>query len=65
MVVGTLCLIQKGQNSGRSTQWNSGIWWWGQYLLCKKVNPVDSLDAVHSGHTTIYHYSTASTASTV
>ena len=64
MVVETLSLIQKGQNSGHSTQWNSGIWWWGQCPWCKKVKPVDALDAVHSGHTTIYHYSTASTVST-
>ena len=61
MVVGTLSLIQKGQNSRHSMQWNSGIWWWGQCLWCKKVKPVDALDAVHSGHTTIYDYSTAST----
>ena len=70
MVVGTLSLVQKGQTSGHSgivvtvcsgMQWNSGIWWWGQCLWCKKVKPVD---AVHSGHTTIYHYSTASTVST-
>ena len=49
MVVGTLSLIQKGQNSGRSgcsMQWNSGIWWSGHCLWCKKVKPVDSVDAV-------------------
>ena len=49
MVVGTLSLIQKGQTSGRSMQWmpwNSGTWWWGHCLWCKKVKPVDSVDAV-------------------
>ena len=49
MVAGTLSLIQKGQTSGRSTQWmqwNSVIWWWGHCLWCKKVKPVDSVDAV-------------------
>ena len=49
MVVGTLSLVQKGQTrgySGYSMQWNSGIWWWGHCLWCKKVKPVDSVDAV-------------------
>ena len=50
MVVRTLSLVQKGQTSGRSTQWmqwnsscsmqwmqwNSGIWWWGHCLLVQK-----------------------------
>ena len=36
MVVGTLSLKQKGQTRGRSTQWHSGIWWWGHCLWCKK-----------------------------
>ena len=30
-------------------QWNSGIWWWGHCLLCKKVKPEDAVDAVCSG----------------
>ena len=75
MVVGTLSLVQKGQTSGHSgialyhggnivfgakrssqwIQWNSGIWM--QYT-------VDAVDAVCSGRTTIYHYSTASTGLT-
>ena len=33
-----------------SMQWNSGIWWWGHCLWCKKVKPVDTVDAVHSGY---------------
>ena len=33
-------------------------------LWYKKVKPVHVLDAVHNRHTTIYHYSTASTVST-
>ena len=45
-------------------QWNSGIWWWGHCLWCKKVKPVDALDSFHSTHTTICHYYTASTVST-
>ena len=52
MVVGTLSLVQKGQTSGRnvcSVQWNSGIWWWGHCLWCKKVKPEDAVDAVCSG----------------
>ena len=32
--------------SGRGMQWNSGIWWWGHRLWCKKVK---SVDTVHSG----------------
>ena len=54
MVVRTLSLVQKVNPvdtvcSGHSTQWNSGIWWWGHCLWCKKVKPVD---AVRSGHST-------------
>ena len=30
-------------------QWNSGIWWWGHCLWCKKVKPEDAVDAVSSG----------------
>ena len=30
-------------------QWNSGIWWWEHCLWCKKVKPVDVIDAVCSG----------------
>ena len=62
MVVVTLSLVQKGQTSGcngRSTQWtqwNSGIWLWGHCLWCKKVKPVNSVDAVHSGHSGIVIY---------
>ena len=55
MVLGTLSLVQKGQTSGcsgRSMQWNSGIWWWGHCLWCKKVKPVNAVDAVHSGCST-------------
>ena len=36
-------------HSGCSTQWNGGIWWSGHCLWCKKVKPVDAVDAVHSG----------------
>ena len=25
-------------------QWNSGIWWWGQCLCCKKVKPMDAVE---------------------
>ena len=51
MVVGTLSLVQKGQTSGCSTQWNSGIVVYGGgdiVLWCKKVKPVDAVDAVCS-----------------
>ena len=51
MVVRTLSLIQKGQTSGCSMQWmqwNSGIWWWGHCLSCKKVKPEDAVDKVCS-----------------
>ena len=51
MVAGTLSLVQKCQTrgcSGHSTQWNSGIWWWGNCLWCKKVKAEDAVDAVHS-----------------
>ena len=37
-------------------QWNSGIWWWGHCLWCKKVKPVDAMDAVCSGHSGIVVY---------
>ena len=36
-----------------SMQWNSGIWWWGHCLWCKKVKPEDTVDAVHTG-TVVY-----------
>ena len=26
-----------------SMQWNSGIWWWGHCVWCKKVKPVDAV----------------------
>ena len=28
------------------TQWINDIWWWGHCLWCKKVKPVDAVDAV-------------------
>ena len=52
MVVGTLSLVQKGQTSGCSMQWmqwNSGIWWWGHCLWCRKVKPVDAVCSGCSG----------------
>ena len=39
-------------HSAHSTQWNSGIWWWGHCLWCKKVKPVDAVDAVLCGCST-------------
>ena len=42
--------------SGHSMQWNSGIWWWGHCLWCKKVKPVDAVDTVHSGRSRIVVY---------
>ena len=36
MVAETLSLVQKGQTSGCSRQWNSGIWWWGHCLWVQK-----------------------------
>ena len=30
--------------SAHSTQWNSGIWWLGHCLWCKKVKPVDAVE---------------------
>ena len=47
-----MSLVQKGQtrvHRGCSTQWNSGIWWLGHCLWCKKVKPEYAMDAVHSG----------------
>ena len=35
--------------TGCSMQCNSGIWRWGHCLWCKKVKPVDAVDAVCSG----------------
>ena len=61
MVVGTFSLVQKGQTSecsGCSIQWtqcNSGIWW-GHCLWCKRVKPVNAVDAVYSGHSAIVVY---------
>ena len=52
MVVETLSLVQNGQTRGCSMQWNSGIWWWGNCLWCKKVKPEDAVDAVCSGRST-------------
>ena len=37
-------------------QWNSGIWWWGHCLWCKKVKPVDAVNTVHSGCSGIVVY---------
>ena len=34
------------------TQWNSGIWWWGHCLWCKKVKTEDVVEALHSGLST-------------
>ena len=51
MVVGTVSLVQKGQTSqcsGCSMQWNSGIWWRGHCVWCKKVKPVDAVFCGHS-----------------
>ena len=54
----------------RSNQWMQcaveygDIWWWGHCLWCKKVKPVDAVDAVTQwtmSPTTTYRYSTAST----
>ena len=59
MVEGTLSLVQKGQTrgcSGHSMQWNSVIWWRGHCLWCKKFKPVDTVDAVCSGHCRIVVY---------
>ena len=42
--------------SGRSMQWmqwNSGIWWWGHCLWCKKVKPENAVDAVCSTQYTV------------
>ena len=37
-------------------QWNSGIWWWGHCLRCKKVKSVDAVqDAVHQRQCSHYH----------
>ena len=30
-------------------QWNSGIWWWGHCLWCKKVKPVDAVCDGYNG----------------
>ena len=30
-------------------KYNSGIWWWGHCLWCKKVKPVDVVCSGHSG----------------
>ena len=46
---GDIVFGAKRSNRGRSMQWmqwNSGIWWWGHCLWCKKVKPVDSVDTV-------------------
>ena len=31
------------------TQWNSGIWWWGHCLWCKKAKPEDAVCSGCSG----------------
>ena len=86
------CKKVKPEDAVHRMQWNSGIWWWGHCLWCKNVKPEDAVDTVHSGivvygggdivfgakrsnqwmqwtqymvdnvTTTMYHYSTASTA---
>ena len=57
---GHCSLVQKCQTSGRSmqwTQWNSDIWWWGHCLWCKKVKPVDGVDAVTQRTMSHHHIS--------
>ena len=47
---GDIVFGAKGQTNGCSMQWmqwmqwNSGIWWWGHCLWCKKVKPVDAVE---------------------
>ena len=37
---------KRSNQSRQWTQWNTGIWWWGHCLWCKKVKPEDAVDAV-------------------
>ena len=42
-------MVQKGQTrgcSGHSMQLNSGIWWGGHCLSCRKVKPEGAVDEV-------------------
>ena len=36
--------------SGCSTQWNSGIWWSGHCLWCRKVKPVNAVDSASTAY---------------
>ena len=61
MVVGTLSLVQKGQASGHSMQYavcsRIVVYGGGDIVLwCKKVKPLDSVDAVRSGYSRIVVY---------
>ena len=38
--------MQYSVDAVHSMQWNSGIWCWGHCLWCKKVKPVNAVDAV-------------------
>ena len=47
-------IVFGAKRSNQRTQWMQyaveyGMWWWGHCLWCKKVKPVDAVDAVHSG----------------
>ena len=37
-------------------KWNSGIWWWGHCLWCKKVKPEDAVCTGCSGRRGIVVY---------
>ena len=37
------------ERSNQWMQWNSGIWWWGHCLWCRKVKPVDAVRSGCSG----------------
>ena len=42
-------IVFGAKRSNQWMQWNSGIWWWGHCLSCKKVIPEDAVDTVFSG----------------
>ena len=39
-------IVFGAKRSKQWMQWNSGTWFWGHCLWCKKVKPVDAVDTV-------------------
>ena len=58
--------VQKRSNQLMQwTQGNSGIWWWAHCLWCRKVKPVDTVDAVDAKNSDMHTGDGANTGDAV